>query len=48
MALSIIWKAFKKGLGTQVKISTAFHPQKDGQAERTIHTVEYIIIACDI
>ena len=34
------WKAFKKVLGTQVKLSTAFHPQTDGQAEHTIQTLE--------
>ncbi|KAF3666421.1 hypothetical protein FXO37_10562 [Capsicum annuum] len=30
------WKAFQKGLGTQVHLSTTFHPQTDGQEERTI------------
>ena len=37
------WKTFQKGLGTQVKLSTFFHPQMDGQAERTIQTLEYIL-----
>ena len=30
------WRLFQKGLGTQVNLSTTFHPQNDGQAERTI------------
>nr|XP_009800237.1 PREDICTED: uncharacterized protein LOC104246173 [Nicotiana sylvestris] len=33
------WKSFQKGLGTQVNLSTTFHPQTDGQAKRTIQTV---------
>ena len=34
------WRSFQKWLGTTVKLSTAFHIQKDGQAERTIQTLE--------
>ncbi|WMV24610.1 hypothetical protein MTR67_017995 [Solanum verrucosum] len=34
-----------KGLGTNVKLSTAFHPKTDGQAERTIQTLEYLLRA---
>ena len=30
------WKSFQKGLGTQVNLSTTFHPQTDGQADRAI------------
>lgn len=41
-------RPFKKGLGNQLKLSTAFHPHKDGQAERTIQTLEYFLIACVI
>ena len=33
---SHFWKAFQSGLGTTVKLSTTFHPQIDGLAERTI------------
>ena len=40
------WKSFQKGLGTQVNLSTAFHPQTDGQAERTILTLEDMLRAC--
>ena len=42
------WKSFQKGLGTQVNFSTAFHPQTDGQAERTIQTLEDMLRACVI
>ena len=36
---SRFWRSFHKGLGTTVKLSTAFHPQKDGQAERMIQNL---------
>ena len=42
------WKSFQRGLGTQVNLSTAFHPQTDGQAERTIQTLEDMLRACVI
>ena len=45
---SRFWRSFLKGLGTTVKLSTAFHPQTDGQAERTIQTLEYMLGACII
>ena len=37
---SIFLRSFHKRLGTSVKLSTTFHPQTDGQAERTIQTLE--------
>jgi len=40
------WRSFQKGLGTQVNLSTAFHPQTDGQAEHTIQTLEHMLRAC--
>ena len=43
---SHFWKSFQRGLGTKVKLSTAFHPQTDGQAERTIQTLEDMLRAC--
>ena len=45
---SHFWKSFQKGLSTQVNLSTTFHPQTDGQVERTIQTLEDILRACVI
>ena len=36
---SHFWKSFQKGLGTQVNLSTTFHPQTNRQTEHTIHTI---------
>ena len=43
---SHFWKSFQKGLGTQVNLSTTFHPQTNGQAERTIQTLDDMLRAC--
>nr|GEY58368.1 retrotransposable element Tf2 [Tanacetum cinerariifolium] len=37
---SRFWKGLQKAWGTRLKFSTAFHPQIDGQSERTIQTLE--------
>ena len=42
---SHFWKSFQKGLGTQVNLSTSFHPQADGQEERTTQTLEDMLRA---
>ena len=42
------WRSFQRGLGTQVKLSTAFHPQTDGQVEHTIQTLKYMLRECVI
>ena len=34
------WKSFQKAMGTRMTMSTAFHPQTDGQSERTIQVLE--------
>ncbi|WMV29513.1 hypothetical protein MTR67_022898 [Solanum verrucosum] len=40
------WKSFKKGLGSKVNLSIAFHPQTDGQAEHIIQTLEDMLRVC--
>ncbi|GJX72109.1 putative reverse transcriptase domain-containing protein [Tanacetum coccineum] len=45
---SHFWKSLNKALGTQLDMSTAYHPQTDGQSERTIQTLEDILRACVI
>ncbi|GJR73966.1 putative reverse transcriptase domain-containing protein [Tanacetum coccineum] len=37
-----------KPLGTNLDMSTAYHPQTDGQSERTIQTLEDMLRACAI
>ena len=40
------WKSFQKVMGTRLTMSTTFHPQTDGQSERTIHVLEDMLRAC--
>ena len=40
------WKSFHKAMGTQLTMSTSFHPQTDGQSERTIQVLEDMLRAC--
>ena len=40
------WKSFQKAIGTRLTMSTAFHPQTDGQSERTIQVLEDMLRAC--
>ena len=40
------WKSFQKAMVTQLTMSTAFHPQIDGQSERTIQVLEDMLRAC--
>ncbi|GJT92329.1 putative reverse transcriptase domain-containing protein [Tanacetum coccineum] len=34
------WRSLEKALGTDIHMSTAYHPRTDGQSERTIRTLE--------
>ncbi|GJX03025.1 putative reverse transcriptase domain-containing protein [Tanacetum coccineum] len=45
---SNFWKSFQKALGTDISMSTAYHPETDGQSERTIQTLEDMLRACVI
>ena len=37
------WDAVFKSLGTKIKLSTAYHPQTDGQSERANRTMEEVL-----
>nr|GFA12908.1 putative reverse transcriptase domain-containing protein [Tanacetum cinerariifolium] len=39
-------KSLNKALGTRLDMSTAYHPETDGQSERTIQTLEDMLRAC--
>ncbi|GKB30913.1 putative reverse transcriptase domain-containing protein, partial [Tanacetum coccineum] len=45
---SRFWQTMQKALGTRLDMSTAYHPQTDGQSERTIQTLEDMLRACVI
>ncbi|GJV42598.1 putative reverse transcriptase domain-containing protein [Tanacetum coccineum] len=42
------WQTVQKALGTRLDMSTAYHPQTDGQSEHTIQTLEDMLRACVI
>ncbi|KAI3815764.1 hypothetical protein L1987_15445 [Smallanthus sonchifolius] len=46
--MSRFWKKFNEAMGTRLNISTAYHPQTDGQSEGTIQTLEDMLRACII
>ncbi|GKA21190.1 putative reverse transcriptase domain-containing protein [Tanacetum coccineum] len=45
---SRFWQSLQDALGTQLDMSTAYHPETDGQSERTIQTIEDMLRACVI
>ncbi|EOY20325.1 Retrotransposon protein, Ty3-gypsy subclass, putative [Theobroma cacao] len=45
---SRFWGKLQEALGTKLDFITAFHPQTDGQSERTIQTLEDMLRACVI
>ncbi|GJV52680.1 putative reverse transcriptase domain-containing protein [Tanacetum coccineum] len=40
------WQTMQEALRTKLDTSTDYHPQTDGQSERTIQTLEYMLRAC--
>ena len=40
------WKSFQRGMGTQLMMSTTFHPHTDGQSKMTIQVLEDMLRAC--
>nr|GEU61643.1 putative reverse transcriptase domain-containing protein [Tanacetum cinerariifolium] len=45
---SNFWKSFKKALGTDLSMSTAYHLETDNRSGRTIQTLEDMLRACVI
>ncbi|GKF67957.1 putative reverse transcriptase domain-containing protein [Tanacetum coccineum] len=45
---SNFWRSLQNTLGTNLDMSIAYHPQTDGQSERTIETLEDMLRACAI
>ncbi|GKF50669.1 putative reverse transcriptase domain-containing protein [Tanacetum coccineum] len=45
---SNFWRSLQNAWGTNLDMSTAYHPQTDGQSERTIQTLEDMLRACAI
>ncbi|XP_028071566.1 uncharacterized protein LOC114273924 [Camellia sinensis] len=46
--VSMFWRSLHTALGISLNFSTSFHPQTDGQSERTIQTLEDMLRACVI
>ncbi|GJU76200.1 putative reverse transcriptase domain-containing protein [Tanacetum coccineum] len=40
------WKSLNKALGARLDMSNAYHPETDGQSDRTIQTLEDMLRAC--
>jgi len=43
---SKFWESLQAALGTKLRLSSAYHPQTDGQTERTIQSLEDLLRAC--
>ncbi|GJX26259.1 putative reverse transcriptase domain-containing protein [Tanacetum coccineum] len=46
--MSQFWQSMQTAIGTRLDMSTAYHPQTDGQSECTIQTLEDMLRACII
>ncbi|GKD52170.1 putative reverse transcriptase domain-containing protein [Tanacetum coccineum] len=45
---SRFWQSLQSALGTQLDMSTTYHTETDGQSERTIQTLEDMLLTCVI
>ena len=43
--VSRFWKSFQDAMETELRLSTTYYPQTDGQSERIIQTLEYMLRA---
>ena len=43
---SDFWESLQEALGSKLRLSSAYHPQTDGQTERMIQSLEYLLRAC--
>ena len=43
---SRLWQRLQNAFGSQLKLSSAYHPHTDGQSERTIRTLEDMLRTC--
>ena len=41
---SQFWTSIHEALGTKLKLSSTYHPQTNGQTERTIQTLEDLLV----
>nr|GEX77038.1 putative reverse transcriptase domain, ribonuclease H-like domain, aspartic peptidase domain protein [Tanacetum cinerariifolium]GEY65715.1 putative reverse transcriptase domain, ribonuclease H-like domain, aspartic peptidase domain protein [Tanacetum cinerariifolium] len=45
---SNFWRSLQNALGTRLDMSTAYHPETDGQSKRTIQILKDMLRACEI
>ncbi|GKF79492.1 putative reverse transcriptase domain-containing protein, partial [Tanacetum coccineum] len=45
---SRFWKSLQEAIGTQLDMSTAYHPETNGQSKRTIQTLEDMLRASPV
>jgi len=43
---SWIWQTLQSALGSKLTMSSAYHPQTNGQSERTIQSLEDLLRTC--
>jgi len=43
---SRFWKSLQEALGSKLRLSSAYHPQTNGQSKRTIQSLEDLLSLC--